>query len=54
MSRAPLRVVVLGAGTVGTEVIRGLRELGDRLAPTDGGTLELAAIAVRNLDGQWT
>ncbi len=50
MSRAPLRVAVLGAGTVGTEVVRGLRELGDRLAPADGGALELTAIAVRNLD----
>ena len=51
MSRAPLRVAVLGAGTVGGEVVRGLRELGDRLAPSDGSSLELAAIAVRNLDG---
>ena len=51
MSRAPLRVAVLGAGTVGGEVVRGLQELGDRLAPADGSTLELAAVAVRNLDG---
>jgi homoserine dehydrogenase len=51
MSRAPLRVAVLGAGTVGGEVVRGLRELGDRLAPADGTSLELAAIAVRDLDG---
>ena len=51
MSRAPLRVVVLGAGTVGGEVVRGLLELGDRLAPADGSSLELAAIAVRDLDG---
>ena len=51
MSRAPLRVAVLGAGTVGGEVVRGMRELGDRLAPSDGSSLELAAIAVRNLDG---
>ena len=49
MSRAPLRVAVLGAGTVGGEVVRGLLELGDRLAPADGGRLELAAVAVRNL-----
>jgi homoserine dehydrogenase len=49
MSRAPVRVAVLGAGTVGGEVIRGLRELGDRLAPFDGGRLELAAIAVRDI-----
>jgi homoserine dehydrogenase len=51
MSRAPLRVAVLGAGTVGGEVVRGLQNLGDRLAPTDGSTLELTAVAVRNLDG---
>ena len=51
MSRAPLRVAVLGAGTVGGEVVRGLQELGDRLAPADGSTLELAAVAVRNIDG---
>ena len=51
MSRAPLRVAVLGAGTVGGEVVRGLQELGDRLAPSDGSSLELAAVAVGNLDG---
>ena len=31
-------------------MVRGLRELGDRLAPADGGTLELTAIAVRDID----
>ena len=51
MSRTPLRVAVLGAGNVGGEVVRGLQQLGDRLAPFDGRTLELAAIAVRNIDG---
>jgi homoserine dehydrogenase len=51
MSRAPLRVAVLGAGTVGGEVVRGLRELGDRLSPADGRRIELAAIAVRDLEG---
>ncbi|HSK51698.1 MAG TPA: homoserine dehydrogenase [Clostridia bacterium] len=50
MSRAPVRVAVLGAGTVGGEVVRGLRELGERLAPFDGGRLELTAIAVRDVD----
>jgi homoserine dehydrogenase len=39
---APLRVGVLGAGTVGMAVVRGLPALGDRV--------ELAAIAVRNVD----
>ena len=51
MSRSPLRVAVLGAGTVGGEVVRGLREQADRLAPNDGSTLELTAVAVRNLEG---
>jgi homoserine dehydrogenase len=50
MSRAPLRIAVLGAGTVGGEVIRWLGELGDRLEPADGGRLELTAVAVRDLD----
>jgi homoserine dehydrogenase len=51
MSRRPLRVAVLGAGNVGGEVVRGLRERSDRLAPFDGSTLELTAVAVRNIDG---
>jgi homoserine dehydrogenase len=51
MSRAPLRVAVLGAGTVGGEVVRGLQDLAERLAPSDGSALELAAVAVRNLPG---
>jgi homoserine dehydrogenase len=50
MSRAPLRVAVLGAGTVGGEVVRGLQELGERLAPSDGPRLVLTAVAVRDLD----
>ena len=50
MSRAPLRVAILGAGTVGREVIRALRERRDELAPMDGPTFELVGIAVRDLD----
>jgi len=49
MSRAPLRVAVLGAGTVGREVIRALVERGPELTAADGAPLELAGIAVRDL-----
>ena len=51
MNRAPLRIAVLGAGTVGGEVVRGLQDLTDRLAPTDGSRLVLTGVAVRNLEG---
>ena len=50
MSRAPLRVAVLGAGTVGREVVRALLERGSELAATDGAPLELVGVAVRDLD----
>jgi homoserine dehydrogenase len=50
MSRAPLRVAVLGAGTVGREVVRALLVRGAELTPPDGAPLELAGIAVRDLD----
>jgi len=50
MSRAPLRVAVLGAGTVGREVVRGLLERGDRLCAADGAPLVLAGVAVRDLE----
>jgi len=46
MSR-PLRVALLGCGTVGTEVVRLLRIQGDDLAARVGAPLELAAVAVR-------
>ena len=49
MSRAPLRVAVLGAGTVGREVVRALLERAAELTPADGAPLELAGIAVRDL-----
>ena len=45
-----LRVAVLGAGTVGREVVRALVERGGSLTSADGAPLELAAIAVRDLD----
>jgi len=50
MSRAPLRVAVLGAGTVGREVVRGLLAGGDRLCATDGAPLVLTGVACRDLD----
>jgi homoserine dehydrogenase len=49
MSRAPLRVAVLGAGTVGREVVRALLERGDRLCAADGAPMVLAGVAVRDL-----
>ena len=48
MSGARLRVGVLGAGTVGREVIRALLVRSDELRASDGATLELAAVAVRD------
>ena len=49
MSRSPLRVGMLGAGTVGGAVVAGLREHPERLATADGAPLALAGIAVRDL-----
>jgi homoserine dehydrogenase len=46
---APLRVAVLGAGTVGREVIRALLERPESLRAADGAALELAGIAVRDI-----
>jgi homoserine dehydrogenase len=50
MTTAPLRVAVLGAGTVGREVIRAFEEWPDRLAIDGGRRLELVGIAVRDVD----
>jgi homoserine dehydrogenase len=49
MSRAPLRVAVLGAGTVGREVVRAFAGFPERLAPADGQSLVLAGVAIRDL-----
>jgi homoserine dehydrogenase len=49
MSRAPLRVAVLGAGTVGREVVRGLLEHPERLCAVDGAPLVLTGVACRDL-----
>ncbi|HEY0118309.1 MAG TPA: homoserine dehydrogenase [Cellulomonas sp.] len=47
-----LRVAVLGAGTVGTEVVRLLTTQADDLAARVGAPLELVAVAVRNLHAE--
>ena len=46
---APLRVALLGCGTVGSEVVRLLSSNADDLAARVGAPLELAGIAVRRL-----
>lgn len=46
--RSPLRVGLLGAGTVGGAVARALLEAPERLAPFDGARLVLAGVAVRD------
>jgi homoserine dehydrogenase len=50
MSRVPLRVAVLGAGTVGLAVVRAFERSPERLASTDGAPLTLVGVAVRDLD----
>jgi homoserine dehydrogenase len=45
---APLRVAVLGAGTVGREVVRALLDRPDSLRAADGAPLELVGVAVRD------
>ena len=50
MSPAPLRVALLGAGTVGREVARALLERGSQLTAADGAPLVLTGIAVRDVD----
>jgi homoserine dehydrogenase len=49
VSAAPLRVAVLGAGTVGREVVRAFEAFPERLAVDGGPRLELAGVAVRDL-----
>jgi homoserine dehydrogenase len=46
--RTPLRVGLLGAGTVGSAVARAFLDDPDRLAPFDGARLVLAGVAVRD------
>ena len=47
--KQPLRVALLGCGTVGSEVVRLLQSRGDDLAARVGAPLELVGIAVRRL-----
>lgn len=47
-----LRVALLGAGSVGSQVARLLLEQGDELASRVGAGLELVGIAVRDVDAQ--
>ena len=49
-----LRVALLGAGSVGAQVVRLLQENGDELAGRAGAGLELIGVAVRNIDAQRT
>ena len=49
MTRAPVRVAILGAGTVGREVVRGLIDRAAELTAADGAPLELVGIAVRDV-----
>jgi homoserine dehydrogenase len=49
MSGARLRVGVLGAGTVGREVVRALIDRPEELQPADGADLQLTAVAVRDV-----
>ena len=51
MSRPPLRVALLGAGTVGRAVTDGIVRHPERLATVDGPPLALVGVAVR--DVQW-
>jgi homoserine dehydrogenase len=46
--RPALRVAVLGAGTVGSAVVRGLLERGPRLASTSGQPIVVLGVAVRD------
>ncbi|HEY7132742.1 MAG TPA: homoserine dehydrogenase [Candidatus Limnocylindrales bacterium] len=50
MTLAPLRVALLGAGTVGREVAQALLDRSAELLPADGSALVLTGIAVRDLD----
>ncbi len=47
---SPLKVAVLGCGSVGSQVVRLLQEQSDDLAARVGAPVELAGVAVRRLD----
>ena len=44
---SPIRVAMLGCGTVGAQVVRLLREQADELAARVGAPVELVGVAVR-------
>ena len=46
---APMRVAVLGAGSVGREVVRALLQRADELRAADGSPIVLAGVAVRDV-----
>ncbi len=50
VSAPPLRVAILGAGTVGGAVLDGLLHHPERLASADGRTLVVTAVAVRDVE----
>jgi homoserine dehydrogenase len=50
LSREPLCVAMLGAGTVGRAVADGFVNASDRLLSADGAVLTLTGVAVRDLD----
>ena len=50
--RRPLRVAVLGCGSVGSQVVRLLGEQADDLAARIGAPVELAGVAVRRIDAR--
>ncbi|MFC6153782.1 homoserine dehydrogenase [Nocardioides yefusunii] len=52
MSDKTLKVALLGAGSVGSQVVRLLSEQADDLAARVGARVELAGVAVRNLDSK--
>src|ERR671929_495330 len=49
-SDKPLKVAVLGCGSVGSQVVRLLGEQASDLAARVGATVELVGVAVRRLD----
>ena len=48
MSSAPLKIAVLGAGTVGSQVVRLLQEQGADLSARVGAELKIIGVAVKD------